>query len=150
MSFEEELCSLLTAKFPKIDATVKRAKRVVVEAPASLLRDVAKTLRDEFAFDHPVSAGAVDRIDRGVFEMLYFIWSTKNKVLVILKTEIKRDEPVLDSLTEIWEGLEWHERESWEMFGIEFRGHPKLERLLLPENWRGVPPLRKDFSPEAH
>ncbi|MCP8317947.1 MAG: NADH-quinone oxidoreductase subunit C, partial [archaeon] len=87
----------------------------------------------------------VDHIAMKEFEVIYYVWSIDKKVLVGLRTKIPRDNPILKSLIDLWEGALYHEREVWEMFGIKFEGHPNLSLLLLPEDWDGPPPLRKDF-----
>ncbi|MGB9659795.1 MAG: NADH-quinone oxidoreductase subunit C, partial [Nitrososphaerales archaeon] len=91
------------------------------------------------------SVSGVDYIDMNEFEVIYNVWSIDKKVLIGLRTKIPRDNPTLKSLIGVWEGALYHERETWEMFGIKFEGHPNLSLLLLPEDWDGPPPLRKDF-----
>ena len=58
----------------------------------------------------------------------------------------KRDNPVVQSLVDVWPGVEYHERETYEMLGVNFQGHPELKHLLLPEDWSDLPPLRKDYN----
>ena len=59
---------------------------------------------------------------------------------------MERESPKVPSLTDVWTGADYHERETFEMLGIVFEGHPDLRRLLLPEDWNDIPPLRKDYS----
>ncbi|MEM3168570.1 MAG: NADH-quinone oxidoreductase subunit C, partial [Nitrososphaerota archaeon] len=61
--------------------------------------------------------------------------------------KLPRDEPEMPSLTQVWRSAEYHERETFEMLGVRFVGHPDLRRLLLPEWYSDIPPLRKDFKP---
>jgi NADH-quinone oxidoreductase subunit C len=61
-----------------------------------------------------------------------------------VKVPVAEEDPVVDSLTELWKGADWLEREVWDMFGIRFRGHPDLRRILLYEQFEGFP-LRKDY-----
>ncbi|RLF35300.1 MAG: hypothetical protein DRN03_05445, partial [Thermoplasmata archaeon] len=64
-----------------------------------------------------------------------------------LKSSAPRDNPSLPSLREVWLGVHFHERETWEMLGVKFEGHPELRRFLLQEDWEeGVYPLRKEFK----
>ena len=71
-------------------------------------------------------------------------WSVEHRFGTTLRCRVPRDEPRLDSLTAVWAGAGWHERETFEMFGIDFAGHPNLVPLLLPDGFEGHP-LRKDF-----
>jgi NADH-quinone oxidoreductase subunit C len=71
-------------------------------------------------------------------------WSIEHRLGVILRTRVARDGGVLDTLTGVWRGADWHERETFEMFGIDFVGHPGLRPLLLPDGFEGTP-LRKEF-----
>ncbi|MDB9314886.1 NAD(P)H-quinone oxidoreductase subunit J [Spirulina sp. CS-785/01] len=69
---------------------------------------------------------------------------------VRIKVFLPRDNPKVPSLYWIWKGSDWQERETYDMYGIEFEGHPNLKRLLMPEDWRGWP-LRKDYiSPDFY
>ena len=86
----------------------------------------------------PAEEGVVDR-----FEVLSCLGQTDGDV-VILTTDIAKDDPRIDSLTAVYGGADWHEREAAEMFGIAFDGHPNLSRLYLPDSFEGHP-LRKTF-----
>jgi NADH:ubiquinone oxidoreductase subunit C len=152
-STEELVVDSVKAKFPEevIDAKVQRKNRVSISVRNDRIYDVGLFLRDELEFDHIASVSGVDYINMNEFEVIYYVWSINKKVLVGLRTKIPRDNPVLKSLVGVWEGALYHEREIWEMFGIKFEEHPNLSLLLLPEDWDGPPPLRKDFVlPETH
>ncbi|WP_180232942.1 NADH-quinone oxidoreductase subunit C, partial [Bacillus sp. AFS055030] len=77
-------------------------------------------------------------------EVYSYIYSYKRKHGIALKVRADRNQPIVDSITPIWEGANWPERETYDLLGIQFEGHPKLERILLPDNWVGYP-LRKDY-----
>jgi len=79
--------------------------------------------------------------------LVYHICSVENKDSVTMKLDVPRDNPTVDSVSSIWSGANWHEREVYDLFGITFRGHPDLRRIVLPENWQGHP-LRKDYQDE--
>jgi NADH-quinone oxidoreductase subunit C len=64
---------------------------------------------------------------------------------VTFKLRVDRQNPVAPSVTSIWKGADWHERETYDLVGIRFEGHPDLRRILLPEDWAGHP-LRKDYE----
>src|SRR5438128_94093 len=67
-------------------------------------------------------------------------------VIIALAERPKRDNPVVPSLVEVWTGAEYQERETYEMLGVNFQGHPDLRKILLPEDWNDLPPLRKDYN----
>ncbi|HVA60597.1 MAG TPA: NADH-quinone oxidoreductase subunit C [Mycobacteriales bacterium] len=82
--------------------------------------------------------------DAGDFIVAAHLWSISGRCAVLLRTRIPSARPQLDSLTSVWAGADWHERETHEMFGIDFPGHANLAPLLLPDGFEGNP-LRKDF-----
>jgi NADH-quinone oxidoreductase subunit C len=111
---------------------------------------VGRYLRTEpdLAFDYLSFVGGVDRLPRQPrFEVVYQLYSTRHKHRLRLKALLDETDgalPTIDSVHEIWRTADWHERETAEMFGIEFTGHPDPRKLLLPDEWT-VYPLRKDF-----
>jgi NADH-quinone oxidoreductase subunit C len=124
-------------------------KRLKVTVPPDTIKDAALHLRDKLGFDHITSVAGVDWIANGEFEVVYFVDTPTRPGLedfvIALAERVKRDDPVVQSLVEVWTGAEYHERETHEMFGINFRGHPNQKHLLLPEDWNDLPPLRKDY-----
>jgi NADH-quinone oxidoreductase subunit C len=78
------------------------------------------------------------------FEVVYHLYSVRLKHLIRLRAEVSEDDLVIDSVVGIHRGADWHERECFDLFGITFRGHPDLRRILMPEDWEGYP-LRKDY-----
>jgi NADH-quinone oxidoreductase subunit C len=85
----------------------------------------------------------VDHMEAGL-EVVYHLYSYSHKHNVTIKTRLPQDDPHVSSVTSIWRGADWHEREAGEMFGIFFEGHPNLVPLLLPEDMTDHHPLRKD------
>ena len=83
------------------------------------------------------------------FEVIYHLLSIPNKERVRLKVRLSGEMPALDSVTSVWPGANYFEREVFDLFGIRFNGHPYLRRLLMPENWEGHP-LRKDYPVEGY
>lgn len=78
------------------------------------------------------------------FEVVYNLYSLKYRHMIRLKALIPEDDPSIDSVVSIWSGANWHERETYDMFGIVFKGHPDMRRILMPADWEGHP-LRKDY-----
>jgi len=148
LKVEEEVVETLKRTFPEyvVEAKVQREKRVTVVVKRERLVEIARFLRDNLQFDHIASVSGVDYPEKNEFMVVYHVWSIPKKVLVALKTSVPRDNPHLSSLISVWEGVNYFERETWEMFGIIFDGHPNLSRFLLPEDWDRGFPFRKDFK----
>ncbi len=99
-------------------------------------------LRDKLGFEHLSMISAVEYGDR--FEIVYHITCYGSCLLLELITQTPKDDPTVDSVSSIWGGANWQERESYDLMGIKFNNHPKLERILLPKNY-AYHPLRKEF-----
>lgn len=78
------------------------------------------------------------------FEVVLHLYSFENKRRVRIKARVPAEDPTIDSLVPVWAGLNWYEREAYDMYGIRFNGHPDLRRILLPDTFVGHP-LRKDY-----
>ena len=83
------------------------------------------------------------------FEVIYHLLSIPKKERVRLKVKLEGSSPALESVTSIWPGANYFEREVYDLFGVRFTGHPYLRRLLMPEDWEGHP-LRKDYPVEGY
>jgi NADH-quinone oxidoreductase subunit C len=83
------------------------------------------------------------------FEVVYHLLSIPNKERVRLKVRLNSASPAVESLTPVWPGANYFEREVFDLFGVRFTGHPYLHRLLMPEDWEGHP-LRKDYPVEGY
>lgn len=146
------LVSLLTqpeaAQEVTATATVSgggRYARATVDVPADSWPAALRTARDDtdLACDFFDWLSAVDELDDG-FTIVAHLWSTQARHGVLLRTRVPRDNPQLPSVAGVFPGADWHERETHEMFGIDFTGHPNLTPLLLPPQFEGHP-LRKEF-----
>lgn len=106
---------------------------------------------DSTYFDHLSCITGIDNgIEKGTFEIIYHLFSITKKLSCVLKVTIDRNETAsVKSLTSIWKTANWHEREIFDLFGIDFEGHPDLRRILLPANWEGHP-LRKDYKEQEY
>lgn len=87
---------------------------------------------------------AVDYLNEGYFRLLYQVCNYQNGDIIVLKVDVSRAEPLVDSVCPVWSAANWLEREVYDMFGIVFKNHPRLERILLWEGFEGWP-LRKDY-----
>jgi NADH-quinone oxidoreductase subunit C len=115
---------------------------VVIDVAADNLLRLALGLR-EIGFDRLGMVTAVDLGDD--FEMVYRVTSRSLTSSAFVKTRIGRVGPQVASLCEVWPAANWQEREVFDLFGIDFVGHPDMRRILLPEEWPGWP-LRKDYD----
>lgn len=123
--------------------------RVLITAKHENIIECAKILRDEYGFVIPIAGGAVDYLEENRMEMFYYLNNPESDFIILYKIHVNRNNPVLPSMTEVWEAMSFHERETREMFGIEFEGHPNPVGLLLPPGWDEGYPLRKDFKLEG-
>jgi len=148
---EPVVLARLRERFPDAVRTTHafRGDATAEITPASLL-DVCAFLRDdpELAFDFLVDITAVDYIGTVPrFEVVYHLYSLAKSHRVRLKARVPEEDPRIASLVPLWRGADWLERETWDMYGIRFEGHPDLRRIFLYEEFQGHP-LRKDYPKE--
>ncbi len=119
-----------------------------VDVPASKVFDVLSHLKSEHGFDMLVDITAVDYLEyEGAtdrFGVVYLLLNVESGERLIVRTAVNLPEPKLPSVYSLWKGCDWMEREVFDMFGIEFDGHPDLRRILMPEEFAAFP-LRKDY-----
>ncbi len=104
-------------------------------------------LRDDpdLCFDFAMDLTGVDYLgEEPRFEVVYHLYSLNRKHRVRIKARVPEDDPAIDSVVPVWIGIDWYEREAYDMYGIVFRGHPNLKRILMYEGFVGHP-LRKDY-----
>lgn len=122
----------------------------IVELDRDRLVPVMTFLRDDPAclFDHLSTCFGTDYPDRPEpLEMTYCLFSWPTRQLLVVKARTTAEVPV-PSVSGIWPSANWNERETWDMVGIRFEGHPDLTRILLPDDWEGHP-LRRDYPLEG-
>ncbi|MGH9517542.1 MAG: NADH-quinone oxidoreductase subunit C [Terriglobales bacterium] len=131
-------------KFDRDEMTIYMARDAIRQAAALLKDDSAcpfNYLSDITCVDwHPSEPR---------FEVVYHLLSIPHKERVRLKVRLSGENPALDSITSIWPGANYFEREVFDLFGVRFNGHPYLRRIMMPENWEGHP-LRKDYPVEGY
>jgi len=130
------------------DVTLDAAQGALDVVLTIAREDVPRVLRvakedSRLDFKYLRCLSGVDHGEEGL-EVVYQLYSFTRKHSVTVKVRIPQEEPRVASVTPIWRGADWHEREAAEMFGIEFEGHPNLVPLLLPEDMTDHHPLRKD------
>jgi NADH-quinone oxidoreductase subunit C len=118
----------------------------------SAIREACSILREnsECAFDFLSDITCVDWYpSEPRFEVVYHLLSLSRKERVRLKVRLDSASPTVESLTPVWPGANFFEREIFDLFGVRFSGHPYLRRILMPEDWEGHP-LRKDYPVEGY
>ncbi len=101
---------------------------------------VCRFLRDQLGFDMLTCVSGVDMLDH--LEAVYHLRSTTRNQVMQLKVRLDNDNPVVDSVISVWPSANWLERETYDMFGIHFAGHPDLRRMLLDDDFEGYPLLK--------
>jgi NADH:ubiquinone oxidoreductase subunit C len=133
----------------KAKVAFARPKRIKVVAARENLVEVAKFVRDELKFDHNTNVTGTDFPKNKQLELTYHFAAidveARRRIILALSCNVPSTDPVLPSLIEIYPSVELHERETAEMIGCVFTGHPNLSRLLLPEDWSDIPPMLKAF-----
>jgi NADH-quinone oxidoreductase subunit C len=143
------LAERIQREFPKAVAKVVEWRGdIAVTVTRDSLHDVARFLHDDpdMDFDYIVHVSSVDwPEDAQRFEVVYEVYSIKKRQRIRLKTRVPEADCLVDSLTDIWKGADFMEREVYDMMGIRFRNHPDLRRILMPDDYDEGYPLRKDF-----
>ncbi len=149
--------SQMLSKFPDSEIVSDKADRPQVRVSSEHIHEAAVYAKD-LGYDHAESVSGVDYPQDGQIEVVYHLGSYSNpdleKSILALAVRAPREEtpsPGKDStrlptLRDVFYSVEFHEREIFEMLGVYFEGHPDNRRLLLPEDWADLPPLRKDFD----
>ncbi len=143
----EDIISRLSARFGgDLSSTTQAFGHPVVTVTPDRYRDLVRFLRDEpeFACDYCDFTGGVDWGPEVGFEVVTHLFSTTHHHNVRVKVRLPHEDPVCPTISDLFPTCNWHERETLEMFGIRFEGHPQPVKLLLSEPFEGHP-LRKDF-----
>lgn len=141
---------VIRESFPDAILDIVRFRdETTIHVRPELLRDIALTLRnhEKVRLDFLTDVTAVDMLrlrEAPRFDVVVLLYSLSNRVRVRIKAGVDDGQPV-PSLVPIWNGANWLERETYDMFGIIFEGHPNLKRMLLPDDWDEGFPLRKDY-----
>lgn len=132
------------------NAVITEAQYLNVEVPASELHQMAAKLKNDVdtMCDYLQNVTGMDYGD--TFGVIYHLSSTIYHHVIVLKAKTEsKENPTLDSVTDLWETAEFHEREVFDFFGIKFNNHPNMIRLYLRSDWNGYP-LRKDYDPASN
>jgi NADH-quinone oxidoreductase subunit C len=142
----ENLAREIAERFPQgVTITSVSNNRFYAKVDKDQLVQVCTFMRDSQDFEHVSCVTGVDWLEEQKMQVVYHITSYANKVTAELIVDLPRDKPEVETISHLWGGANWHERETWDMYGIVFLGHPKLVRLLNPDDTE-VFPFRKDFN----
>ncbi len=149
-----ETAKILEKLKKKFSSDIKEINTNVLQGYAlvskSSIKEILKYLKDDkdLKLDHLRCLSGVDNKDN--FSVVYHLYSYSFDHAVCIKAQITKDEPSIETVSDLWGVANWHEREVFDLFGITFKNHPDLTRILLPEDWVGHP-LRKDYiEPEEY
>ncbi len=107
-------------------------------------KSLARSLRNKpLEFDFLFCLTCIDW--KTHFTMVYHLTSTVHRHTIVVKAKLDREDPKIDTVSDIWRTAEFHEREAFDLFGVHFNSHPDLRRLVLTDDWEGYP-LRKDYE----
>ena len=143
----------LESVFKKLSVNIIEDTRITVTAKKGQVLAVLRFLKDK-GFEHLALISCVDWIEENEFELVYIVaaymqsdkeHADREKIHLIVKTRVSREEPDLETVIGIYPNAEPYEREIHELFGIKFEGHPRLTPLLLERDYE-IPPFRKDFD----
>jgi NADH:ubiquinone oxidoreductase subunit C len=148
--FEKGLVEEIKEKFGELIRVIFiRPLRIKIQVEPGNIVEVATFLRDSMGFDHAESVAGTDYPKDHQIEVIYHLGSyTRDDLgahILSLTARTSRDDARLPTLINVYKSVEYHERETFEMLGVYFEGHPRNDRFLLPEDWADIPPLRKDF-----
>lgn len=146
----EQVVKTLQARFPgAVLGTAEYCKQLAVTVAAGEIIPILRTLRDdaELGFTRLADLCGVDYLDRGEAErygVIYHLHSLKHQLWIRIRALVPERHPELDTVVALWPCAEWLEREVWDLYGIRFRTHPDLRRILMPADYPAHP-LRKDY-----
>lgn len=136
----------LTEKFSdKVIDVYQSSGDTFVRVDAGAIVDVCEYLKKDQEFIYLADVFGTDRFtSEERFEVYYNMVCLKRQLRLFVKVWLEEEEPVVDSVTGVWESADWFEREVYDMFGVRFEGHPDLRRIYMPEDYRYFP-MRKEF-----
>ena len=149
--FEGSIVNQLVTKFTDkiVQVVYVRPGRTKILVSPNEIVQVDTFIRDTLGFDHAESVSGTDYPKDNQIEVIYHLSSysdeKRSSHVLALSTRVDRNDSRLPTLIDIFKSSEYHERETFEMLGVYFEGHPRNERFLLPEDWADIPPLRKEF-----
>lgn len=142
---KEELKVKITELYPAAGVD-EAGEWLNINVDAGSWLSIAKQLRndDSLLFDYMFCLTCIDW--KTHLTMVYHLESTQHRHIIVIKSKLDSSKPEIESVSHIWRTADFHEREVYEMFGVNFLNHPDLRLLILPDGWEGRNPLRKVFE----
>lgn len=150
-ALERKDVKALAEAFPQaiLEGDIVRGECVLSVAPAQVV-PIVRVLKETQGYERLSAVTCVDwHPAEPRFEVVYQLHSLKHNQRMRLKVRVGGEKPTLESATGLYPSANWYEREVFDLFGVNFSGHPEMKRLLMPEYWEGHP-LRKDFPTHGH
>jgi NADH-quinone oxidoreductase subunit C len=135
----------IAARFPAVESAERQDRELSLRCRPEGLLQLCTALRDEYGFDYLADLAGADCPGLRVVIRLY---STARKDYARISVPLDRAHPVAPTISSVWPAAGWQEREAYDLFGIQFDGHPDLRRILLPADWQGHP-LRREAPAEV-
>lgn len=143
----QEILNRLKAEFGEdiLSLTEEGISDAFITVKSENILDIMLFLRDEtdLLFNYLSCLSGVDTKDN--LQVVYNLYSVNHKHEIVIKVDLPKDNPKLHTVEKVWLSADWHERETFDMYGIVFEGHHNLIRILSPYDWEGHP-LRKDYK----
>jgi NADH-quinone oxidoreductase subunit C len=146
----EETLNNLQTRFAATDVARRRENLAFASVPRERAVEAITWLRDVAGFGHLVMISTVDRIERGVFQIVYLLRSHERRCDIGLRVEIGRERASMESIHHLWAAAQVYQREIKEMYGIDFPGSPRVDEPMILEGWDDMPPMRRDFDTRAY
>ena len=147
----QEIHNAIQEKFPDIIVEFNDSvMQPYIKLTANQFNEVCQFLRDTDAldFDALMNLSGVDYGEE--LGTVYHLYSMQHRHKIVLKVNVPRENAEIPTVADLWRTADWHEREVFDLYGINFLNHPDMRRILLPDDWEGYP-LRKDYvQPEEY
>ena len=143
MTNEELITELTTIQPNLVPEAGGEWPNIYVEAPDWPKLAQALRFKEDLFCDYLFCLTCVDW--KTHLTMVYHLSSTRHRHNIVIKSKLNREKPEIQTVCDIWRTAEFHEREVYELFGVNFLNHPDLRKLILPDDWEGYP-LRKDYE----
>ena len=151
----ESLQNLLSKHFPEVEIILlENSTPGGFQISGENIYSICELLHanENCYFDHLASIAGIDNgVDANTMEIIYTLYSIPRDQHLTLKVVLSRENPEVPTVSDIWQAANWHERETYDLYGIQFTNHNDLRRILLPADWIGFP-MRKDYeeAPNYH